>query len=482
MTAQYAFLFDAKFCSGCKACQAACKDKNNLPPGVLWRRVMEVSGGTWQQQGPAWKNTVIAYNISIACNHCVHPKCAGICPVDAYIVRADGIVILDESRCMGCGYCSWGCPYGAPQYDAQAGHMTKCDFCFENLEQGLPPVCVAACPLRVLDYRDMESLPSPLPLAGEQRLWELPSETHPYPLPVYSHTQPRLVIKQHAAMNTNVEKQLANTEEIRTRPPSSREDVPLILFTLLGQMSVGGLWAMIGMFPPIWAAVTQELRLLQLLPAILVGVCLGAGMLASLAHLGAKKNALHIFTNLRRSSLSREVLYTGLFGIGWLLTILVGVILQQSLYIWMALTGAAGVGLIYNMARVYRLPAAPGWNTWRTNAGFLTSALLLGVSAMAPVLIYESRITEITIPTRQWTAIDIIILGLLLGQLLLIHRRSSHDPIQAVRIGFILLGMILTAAGLFQTSLNTFWFKALIFLIILSEETLGRWIFYKSRL
>ena len=152
MTTPYAFYFDSTFCSGCKACQAACKDKNNLPLGVLWRRVYEVSGGTWQQNGAAWNNTVFAYNLSVSCNHCVHPKCAGVCPADAYVIREDGIVLLDSTRCVGCGYCAWACPYGAPQYNAAAGCMTKCDFCIDHLEQGLPPACVAACPLRVLDY------------------------------------------------------------------------------------------------------------------------------------------------------------------------------------------------------------------------------------------------------------------------------------------------------------------------------------------
>jgi anaerobic dimethyl sulfoxide reductase subunit B (iron-sulfur subunit) len=128
----YAFTFDASACSGCKTCQAACKDKNGLPVGVLWRRVIEASGGEWQTVGNAWENTVFAYYLSLACNHCVHPKCAGVCPVDAYTVRPDGIVLIDTSRCIGCRYCAWACPYGAPQYDAAQGVMNKCDFCYDN--------------------------------------------------------------------------------------------------------------------------------------------------------------------------------------------------------------------------------------------------------------------------------------------------------------------------------------------------------------
>src|SRR6266542_3792952 len=150
----YAFTFDASACSGCKACQEACKDKNNLPVGVMWRRVVEVSGGGWNPVGggsfagisdsdeswrPAptvWENNVFAYNLSIACNHCVHPKCAGVCPTDAFIQRPDGIVYIDPSKCMGCGYCSWACPYNAPRYNPEQGQMSKCNFCFDNIDAG----------------------------------------------------------------------------------------------------------------------------------------------------------------------------------------------------------------------------------------------------------------------------------------------------------------------------------------------------------
>ena len=157
----YAFTFDASACSGCKACQEACKDKNNLPVGVMWRRVIEVSGGGWVQEGEAWTNNVFAYNLSIACNHCVHPKCAGVCPTDAYVHRADGIVYIDPDKCMGCGYCSWACPYNAPRYNPELGQMAKCNFCFDNIDAGLPPSCVAACPMRVLNFVEVDVTAKP---------------------------------------------------------------------------------------------------------------------------------------------------------------------------------------------------------------------------------------------------------------------------------------------------------------------------------
>jgi len=65
--------FDASSCSGCKACQAACKDHNGLGPTILWRRVYEVSGGGWARSGNAWTQDVFAWNLSLSCNHCEKP-------------------------------------------------------------------------------------------------------------------------------------------------------------------------------------------------------------------------------------------------------------------------------------------------------------------------------------------------------------------------------------------------------------------------
>ncbi|HLO18653.1 MAG TPA: DmsC/YnfH family molybdoenzyme membrane anchor subunit [Anaerolineales bacterium] len=470
----YAFSFDARFCSGCKACQAACKDKNNLPVGVLWRRVVEVSGGSWQQNGDAWCNSVFAYNFSLSCNHCVYPKCAGVCPTNAYEIRDDGIVFLDTTKCMGCGYCAWACPYGAPQYNPEVGHMTKCDFCLDQLEQGLPPACVAACPLRVLDYGD---------IGTEQgvTLWNTPAETHPYPLPTYSHTQPRLAIKPHAAMSRRAKKVVANLEEIQPCVPSRWEDVPLILFTLLTQMAVGGFWAISWTFPFLWSLVEYDAMWLKLLPYAFVGISLGAGMFASLTHLGTKKNAWRALAHLRKSSLSREVLFTVLFGLGWLFTTLESMIWRRITFEAMALTAILGLGLIHNMSQVYRFPAAPKWNTWRTNVGFMVSALLLGESGMSMLLTYESRIIGIHVAPVQRIIICSSMVILLLAQLALIRKPASQDSFQNIRIGLLFFGMVLTIISFLLFSSANTWISSLIFLFVVTEEGLGRWLFYRAR-
>lgn len=183
---QYAFYIDTSACSGCKACQVACKDNNRLPLGINWRRVVEVSGGGWVQTGAAWLSSVYAYNISIACNHCERPICMEVCPAKAIYKRPDGIVLIDSKKCLGCRYCAWACPYGALQYDPAQGKMTKCDFCVDQIEQNLPPTCVAACPLRAIEYGELSEL--------EARHGELVPIK---PLPDNALTEPALLLTPH---------------------------------------------------------------------------------------------------------------------------------------------------------------------------------------------------------------------------------------------------------------------------------------------
>jgi anaerobic dimethyl sulfoxide reductase subunit B len=178
---RYTFRFDSSSCSGCKACQVACKDRNHLPAGVLWRRVYEVTGGGWTRDGAAWKNDVFAYHLSVACNHCVEAICVEVCPSGAMVRRDDGVVLLEDARCLGCRLCSWACPYGAPQYDPSRGRMTKCTLCVENLEEGKPPSCVAACPMRALELDRSED----------------EGAADPYPLPDRRLTRPSIIVQAH---------------------------------------------------------------------------------------------------------------------------------------------------------------------------------------------------------------------------------------------------------------------------------------------
>ena len=206
MEKQLAFYFDASSCSGCKTCQVACKDKNDSPAGVRWRRVYEVSGGDWVQQGKAWISDIFSWHVSLACNHCKEPICLTSCPNKAISKNGQGLVLIDPNKCMGCKYCEWTCPYGALQFDNERRVMTKCNFCADYLEQGKPPACVAACPMRVIDYGQLEEL-----------RWRHGNISEVFPLPQKVFTAPALVIKPHPTTGKmkKYHAEIENIEEVK---------------------------------------------------------------------------------------------------------------------------------------------------------------------------------------------------------------------------------------------------------------------------
>ena len=190
MTKQLGFYFDASACTGCKACQIACKDKNELPVGVIWRRVYQYGGGGWvadsRNKDLLVPNNIFVYSISAACMHCEQPVCVEICPTTAMSKGEDGVVTIDGDKCIGCRYCEWACPYGAPQFDEAVGVMTKCNFCQDLVAEGGNPACVDACPMRALEFGEIEEL-----RAKHGTLDAIA------PLPSGEDTHPSLVITPH---------------------------------------------------------------------------------------------------------------------------------------------------------------------------------------------------------------------------------------------------------------------------------------------
>ena len=138
---QYGFYFNGSRCTGCKTCTMACKDYHDLGADVSLRNVMEYAGGAWTQDEASglWGNTVFAYYVSVACNHCDNPACLAACPQGAISKDPNtGLVTRDEEACIGCGACVTACPYDAPRVDEEKGKSVKCDGCASR---------VAAAPL-----------------------------------------------------------------------------------------------------------------------------------------------------------------------------------------------------------------------------------------------------------------------------------------------------------------------------------------------
>lgn len=183
---QYGFYIDLVKCTGCKTCVIACKDAHSLSVGTNYRKVIEFVEGNWKKDANgAWVQDVRGYYVPIACNECADPACVKVCPTKAHFKReSDGLVLIDEKKCIGCGACAQACPYGAPVLDETAHKMHKCDACADRLAQGLLPICVEACPQRAIEFGEISELRKKY---GEN--------ADIAPLPSSNTTKPSLVIR-----------------------------------------------------------------------------------------------------------------------------------------------------------------------------------------------------------------------------------------------------------------------------------------------
>ncbi len=155
------FYYDQSACIGCRTCQAACKNKNQLEVGTLFRQVHTFETGKF----PA----PVSYHYAATCNHCENPACVAVCPNAAmFIDETDGTVQHDDTKCIGCQYCVNACPYGVPQYIEAKSKSHKCDACYQLRALGEQPACVAACPMRALEFGEIDDLRAAHPNAVNQ--------------------------------------------------------------------------------------------------------------------------------------------------------------------------------------------------------------------------------------------------------------------------------------------------------------------------
>jgi len=181
----WAMVIDQTKCIGCGYCTLACQARNDISPDIRWNRLFEV--GEYEDGQKIY--------MAMPCMQCEHAPCVDACPVKATYHRADGIVVMDYDRCIGCRYCEVACPYGARSFNWKTfegenpvvptwgqpeverrprGVVEKCAFCYQRIDRGLAqgltpgidreatPACVNACPTGARIFGDLNDPESPV--------------------------------------------------------------------------------------------------------------------------------------------------------------------------------------------------------------------------------------------------------------------------------------------------------------------------------
>ena len=175
---RYAMFIDVSRCYGCMACVAACMAENNVPIGDF---------RTWVERFVRPNGSVVF--VPKQCNHCENPSCVIPCPTGATFKRVeDGLVLINDEVCIGCGACIQACPYGARYLNKVKGIADKCTFCEHRIKNGLLPACVEACPTGARIFGDLESEISELSMLVKGQSFLL--------LKAWTGNQPRIFYKQ----------------------------------------------------------------------------------------------------------------------------------------------------------------------------------------------------------------------------------------------------------------------------------------------
>ncbi|MBI3096729.1 MAG: 4Fe-4S dicluster domain-containing protein [Planctomycetes bacterium] len=174
----YGMAIDVDKCIGCGRCVEACKTENGVPKEPFFCRtwverytvktdntlvVQSITSAGQKSDAPVEEKEIKrSFFVPKLCNHCAHPPCVQVCPVGATFSTKEGVVIVDEERCIGCRYCIQACPYGARYLNPETHTADKCTFCYHRVTKGMLPACVEVCPTQARIFGDLKGKASPL--------------------------------------------------------------------------------------------------------------------------------------------------------------------------------------------------------------------------------------------------------------------------------------------------------------------------------
>ena len=331
-TPRYGMVVDLNRCVGCQTCTIACKHHNDTPPGVQWRRVLDVEQGEYPNVERVFLVT--------GCQHCANPPCVPVCPTGATRQREDGLVTMDYDTCIGCGYCAVACPYqartiaherawyfGTPSrqeervfHEERVGVATKCTFCVDKIDAatkapgvvpGLDleatPACAASCIAQALHFGDFAD-----PKSNVSRLSE---ESAHFRMHEALGTDPQIRYLYEVPVTTPGREPEEADDERRSNPDDplvgERQtfwDVRAAMNFILGGMSSGLavaaylVWSFGGI---------PDAALLWFFVAAALGMAVG--LLFVFAEIGRKARFLYVLRRPQSSWMTRETYVVAVF-------------------------------------------------------------------------------------------------------------------------------------------------------------------------
>jgi phenylacetyl-CoA:acceptor oxidoreductase subunit 1 len=371
---RWGMVVDLNRCVGCQTCTAACKHANDTPPGVQWRRVLDVERGTFPD--------VERLFLVVGCQHCDEPPCVPVCPTGATHRREDGLVTQDYDLCIGCASCVVACPYqartivkeprsyfgGAPtRQEAATAHperigvAQKCTFCVGRLDRGLreglrpgidpaaTPACAASCIAQAIQFGDFNDPDSNVSrLIRENPSFVLHAELGTKPSIRYLYETPSVPGRAPAPDDAAE----PPGEDATAGPLQRFWDWRAAMNFIFGGFGSGlavitALAATLGSLPD------SLLRVLLLAS----GISIAIGLVAVFFKIGRKRRLLHALRRPQSSWMTREIYVVGAY------YALLAAALWQPVALHLDLVAVAAFAFLYCQARI--LAAAKGIPAWR---------------------------------------------------------------------------------------------------------------------
>ena len=377
MTARYGMVVDLNRCVGCQTCTIACKQANDTPPGVQWRKVLDVEYGKFPN--------VERLFLVTGCQHCANPSCVPVCPTGATKQRADGLVTMNYDTCIGCGYCAVACPYQArtivnefkgyygelTQHEIQTSHperigvANKCTFCIDrideaqvlNLTPGLDPevtpACASSCIAQAIKFGDFANPSSNVShLAKENEFFQMHAELGNDPQIKYLYEIPPTLAGSPLSGSDASDESMSNLSNPLVGKPQTFWDYRAAMNFILGGMASGFSFVAFLLFS--YRVINIEQLMLFNLMA---GSIMACGLFFVFLKIGRKLRFLNVLLRPQTSWMTRETWCVAAF----YPAIFLGVLFENTFAF--AIAGISSFGFLVSQARI--LYAAKGIPSWR---------------------------------------------------------------------------------------------------------------------